>query len=200
MGIVHTLTATQQHESNGLAERRIGQLFVTVRANLKGSNLPAYLWPEAAMASAHTQNLLVSTALERRERKAGQKKKQAVGVETGSAGQKKTQADPVPGAGAQERRSVAAVSVPAAHDQGLAGQKKRQANPGSAGQKKRQADQPDGAGVQQRRSATVVSVPEAQPDGDGVQRRRSAAEAPEPAVHGAQEQRSAPAGPGVEVA
>ena len=64
-GIIHTITDTAQHESNGLVERKIGILGESVRAAMTCSNLPAHLSPEVYMAMCHTQNLTPSSALER---------------------------------------------------------------------------------------------------------------------------------------
>ena len=62
-GIIHTFTDTAQHQSNGLVERKIGQLKESTRAALLASDLPAYLWHEVYMAMCHTQNIVPSSAL-----------------------------------------------------------------------------------------------------------------------------------------
>ena len=64
-----------QHESNGLVERKIGQLNESTRAALLASDLPAYLWPEVYMAMCHTQNIVPSSALQRELKKKEQQKK-----------------------------------------------------------------------------------------------------------------------------
>ena len=57
-GIIHTFTDRAQHESNGLVERKIGQLHESTRAALLASDLSAYLWHEVYMAMCHTQNIV----------------------------------------------------------------------------------------------------------------------------------------------
>ena len=57
-GIVHTFSDTAAHQSNGAAERRIGQLTTGMRSCLLRSYLPHHLWVEAAIHVAHAQNLL----------------------------------------------------------------------------------------------------------------------------------------------
>ena len=56
-GIVHTFSDTAAHRSNGVAERRIGQLTTGIRSCLLRSCLPHTLWVKAAMHVAHAQNL-----------------------------------------------------------------------------------------------------------------------------------------------
>ena len=73
-GIVQTFTDRAQHESNGLVERKIGQLNESTRAALLASDLPAYLWPEVYMAMCHTQNIVPSSALQRELKKKEQHK------------------------------------------------------------------------------------------------------------------------------
>ena len=68
-GIDHTFTATCQHESNGMVERKIGVLNKSVRASLLQAGVPAFLWPEAYMCVNHAHNLSPSTALEGVRRK-----------------------------------------------------------------------------------------------------------------------------------
>ena len=68
-GIIHTFTDRAQHQSNGLVERKIGQLNESTRAALLPSDLPAYLWPEVYMAMCHTQNTVPSSALQRQLKK-----------------------------------------------------------------------------------------------------------------------------------
>jgi hypothetical protein len=68
-GIIHTFTDRAQHQSNGLVERKIGQLNESTRAALLASDLPAYLWPEVYMAMCHTQNIVPSSALQRELKK-----------------------------------------------------------------------------------------------------------------------------------
>ena len=53
------------HPSNGVVERKIGQLNEYVRSTLLASDLPAYLWPEVYMAMCHTHNLVPNSALQR---------------------------------------------------------------------------------------------------------------------------------------
>ena len=57
------------HESNGLVERKIGQSNESTRASLLASDLPAYLWPEVYMALCHTQNIVLSSVLQRELKK-----------------------------------------------------------------------------------------------------------------------------------
>ena len=64
-GIIHTFTDRAQHQSNGLVERKIGQLNEPTSAALLASDPPAYLWPELYMAMCHTQNIVPSSALQR---------------------------------------------------------------------------------------------------------------------------------------
>ena len=73
-GIVHTFTDRAQHESNGLVERKIGQLNESTRAALFSSDVLAYLWPEVYMAMCHTQNIVPSSALQRELKKKEQQK------------------------------------------------------------------------------------------------------------------------------
>ena len=68
-GIIHTFTDRAQHQSNGLVERKIGQLNESTRAALLASDLPAYLWPEVYMAMCHTQNTVPGCALQRELKK-----------------------------------------------------------------------------------------------------------------------------------
>ena len=68
-GIIHTFTDRAQHQSNGLVERKIGQLNESTRATLLANDLPAYLWPEVYMAMCHTQNIVPSSALQRELKK-----------------------------------------------------------------------------------------------------------------------------------
>ena len=68
-GIIHTFTDRAQHQSNGLVERKIGQLNESTRAALLASDLPAYLWPEVYMAMCHTQKIVPSSALQRELKK-----------------------------------------------------------------------------------------------------------------------------------
>ena len=74
--IIHTFTDRAQHESNGLVERKIGQLNESTRAALLASDLPDCLWPEVYMAMCHTQNMVHSSALQRELKKKEQQKKQ----------------------------------------------------------------------------------------------------------------------------
>ena len=60
---MRTFTDKAAHQSNGLAERRIGLLNKGVRSCLLRSGLPHYLWVEAYLHVAHAQNLLPSHAL-----------------------------------------------------------------------------------------------------------------------------------------
>ena len=75
-GIIHTFTDKAQHESNGLVERKIGQLNESTRAALLVSDLPAYLWPEVYMAMCHTQNIVPSSALQRELKKKEKQKEE----------------------------------------------------------------------------------------------------------------------------
>ena len=68
-GIIHTFTDRAQHQSNGLVERKIGQLNDSTRAALLASDLPAYLWPDMYMAMCHTQNIVPRSALQRELKK-----------------------------------------------------------------------------------------------------------------------------------
>ena len=58
-----------QHQSNGLVEKTIGQLNESVRSTLLASDLRAYLCPEVHMSMCHTQNLVLSSALQRELKK-----------------------------------------------------------------------------------------------------------------------------------
>ena len=66
-GIMHTFSDTAAHQSNGVAERRIGQLTAGIRSYLLRRCLPHHLWVEAAMHVAHAQNLLPTQTLLNRE-------------------------------------------------------------------------------------------------------------------------------------
>ena len=66
-GIVHTFSDTSAHQSNGVAERRIGQLTTGIRSCLLRSCLLHTLWVEAALHVAHPQNLLPTQTLLNRE-------------------------------------------------------------------------------------------------------------------------------------
>ena len=68
-GSVHTFTDRAQQQSNGLVERKIGQLNESTRAALLASDLPAYLWPEVYIAMCHTQNIVPGRALQRELKK-----------------------------------------------------------------------------------------------------------------------------------
>ena len=68
-GIIRTFTDRAQHQSNGLVERKIGQLNGSTRAALLNSDLPAYLWPAVYMPMCHTQNIVPSSALQRELKK-----------------------------------------------------------------------------------------------------------------------------------
>ena len=68
-GNIHTSTDKAQHQSNGLVERKIGQLNESTRAALLASDLPAYLWLQVYMAMCHTQNIVPSSALQRELKK-----------------------------------------------------------------------------------------------------------------------------------
>ena len=52
-GIVHTFSDTAAHQSNGVAERRIGLLTTCIRSCLLRNCLPHTLWVQAAMQVAH---------------------------------------------------------------------------------------------------------------------------------------------------
>ena len=58
------LVPRAQHDSNGLVERKIGQLNESTRAALLACDLLAYLWPEVYMAMCHTQNIVPNSALQ----------------------------------------------------------------------------------------------------------------------------------------
>ena len=75
-GIVHTFLDTATHQSNGVAERRIGQLTTGIRSYLMRSCLTHHLWVEAAMHVAHAQNLLPTQTLLNRESAVSSKKRQ----------------------------------------------------------------------------------------------------------------------------
>ena len=66
-GIVHTFSDTDAHQSNGVAERRIGQLKTGIRSCLLRSCLPHNLWVEEAVHVAHAKNLLPTQTLLNRE-------------------------------------------------------------------------------------------------------------------------------------
>ena len=88
-GIIHTFTGRAQHQSNGLVERKIGQLNESTRAALLASDLPASLWPEVYMAMCHTQNIVPSSALQR-ELKKKKKKEQLENAMKGYGGEVST--------------------------------------------------------------------------------------------------------------
>ena len=73
-GIIHTFTDREQHESNGLVERKIDQLNQSMRAALLASDMPSYLWPEVYMAMCHTHNIVPSSGLLRELKKKEQQK------------------------------------------------------------------------------------------------------------------------------
>ena len=60
LGIVHTFFYKAPHQSNGVAERRIGELTTGIRYCQLRSALPHHLWVEATMHVARAQNLLPS--------------------------------------------------------------------------------------------------------------------------------------------
>ena len=66
-GIVHTFSDTAAHQSNGVEERRIGELTTGIRSCLLRNCLPHNLWVEASMHVAHAQNLLPTQTLLNRE-------------------------------------------------------------------------------------------------------------------------------------
>ena len=68
-GIINTFTDRAQHHSNGLVERKIGQLNEPARAALLASDLPAYLWLDLYIAMCHTQKIVPSSALQRELKK-----------------------------------------------------------------------------------------------------------------------------------
>ena len=80
-GIVHTFSDTAAHQSNGVAERRIGQLTTGIRSRLLRSCLPHTLWVEAAMHVAHAQNLLPTQTLLNRESGTTSKERQYTDLE-----------------------------------------------------------------------------------------------------------------------
>ena len=100
-GIINTFTDRAQHESNGLVERKIGQLNESTRAALLASDLPAYLWPEVYMAMCHTQNMVPSSALQWELKKKEQLKKKGEKSSgkgksaPGETGEAKAAAEPV---------------------------------------------------------------------------------------------------------
>ena len=80
-GIVHTFSDTAARHSNGVAERRIGQLTTGIRSCLLRSCLPHTLWVEAAMHVAHAQNLLPTLTLLNRESGTTSRKRQYTDLE-----------------------------------------------------------------------------------------------------------------------
>ena len=66
-GSVLTFSDTAAHQSNGVAERRIGQLTTGIRSCLLRTCLPHTSWMEAAMHVGHAQNLLATQTLLNRE-------------------------------------------------------------------------------------------------------------------------------------
>ena len=80
-GIVHTFSDTATHQSNGVAERSIGQLTTGIRSCLLRSCLPHTLWVEAAMHVAHAQNLLPTRTLLNRESGTTSKERQYTDLE-----------------------------------------------------------------------------------------------------------------------
>ena len=80
-GIVHTFLDTAAHQSNGVAERRIGQLKTGIRSCLLRSCLPHTLRLEAAMHVAHAQNLLPTQTLLNRESGTTSKQRQYTDLE-----------------------------------------------------------------------------------------------------------------------
>ena len=80
-GIVHTFSDTATHQSNGVAERRIGQLTTGIRSCLLRSCLPHTLWVEAAMHVAHAQILPPTQTLLNRESGTTSKERQYTDLE-----------------------------------------------------------------------------------------------------------------------
>ena len=80
-GIVHTFSDTATHQSNGVAERRIGHLTTGIRSCLLRSCLPHNLWVEAAMRDAHAQNQLPTQTLLNRESGTTSKERQYTDLE-----------------------------------------------------------------------------------------------------------------------
>ena len=80
-GLVHTFSGTAAHQSNGVAERRIGQLTTGIRTCSLRSCLPDHLWVEAAMHVAHAQNLLPTQTLLNRESSTKSRERQYTDLE-----------------------------------------------------------------------------------------------------------------------
>ena len=80
-GIVHTFSDTAAHQSNGVAERRTGQLTTGIRSCLLRSCLPHHLWVEAAMHVAHAQILLPSQTFLNRESGTTSKERQCTDLD-----------------------------------------------------------------------------------------------------------------------
>ena len=80
-GIVQSFSDTAAHQSNGVAERRIGQLTTGIRSYLLRSCLPHKLRVEAAMHVAHAQNQLPTQTLLNRESGTTSKERQYADLE-----------------------------------------------------------------------------------------------------------------------
>ena len=80
-GIVQTFSDTAAHQSNGVAERRIGLFTTGIRSCLLRSFLPHHLWVEAAMHVAHAQDLLPTQALLNRKSGTTSKQRQYTDLE-----------------------------------------------------------------------------------------------------------------------
>ena len=80
-GIVHKFSHTAAHQSNGVAERRIGQLTTGIYSCLLRCCLPHHLWVEAVMHVAHARNLLPSQTVLNRESGINSKKRQKSDVD-----------------------------------------------------------------------------------------------------------------------
>ena len=80
-GILHMLSDTAAHQSNGVAERRIGQPITGIRSCLIRNSLPHHMWLEAAMQVAHAQNLLPSQTLLNGESGVNSKKREKSNVD-----------------------------------------------------------------------------------------------------------------------
>ena len=80
-GIVHTFSDTAAHQSNGVAERRIGPLTTGIPSCLLRNCPPHTLWVEAAMHVAHAQILLPTQTLLNRESGTTSKERQYTDLE-----------------------------------------------------------------------------------------------------------------------
>ncbi|SCZ99742.1 BZ3501_MvSof-1269-A2-R1_Chr12-2g03444 [Microbotryum saponariae] len=63
-GVVHELSAPNEHGQMGLQERSWHSIFDKVRTSLAQSGLPLFLWEEAAHTAVYTLNLMATSVLD----------------------------------------------------------------------------------------------------------------------------------------